>query len=98
MVAHDVLRVVDHTTAVAGEQATGMNGVEITPRVNTVAAWHDSSLSPAAMGTAGERRMIPNRSRSVEADGDSLEPLAPGRPGLCHDAVAVQLEDVERGE
>ena len=70
MVAHDVLRVVDHTTAIAGEQATGMNGVEITPRVDTVAAWHDTSLSLAA-GTAGERR-IPHRSPSVEADGDSL--------------------------
>ena len=43
MVAHDVLRVVDHTTAIAGEQATGMNGVEITPRVDTVAAWHDAA-------------------------------------------------------
>src|SRR5580765_8425760 len=42
MVAHDVPRVVDHTTAIAGEQATGLNGVEITPRVNTVAAWHDT--------------------------------------------------------
>jgi hypothetical protein len=69
MVAHDVLRVVDHTTAIAGEQATGMNGVEITPRVDTVAAWHGTSLSFAVTGTAGERRMIPNRSRSVEADG-----------------------------
>ena len=27
-----------------------------------------------------------------------LEPLPPGRPGLAHDAVAVQLEEVERGE
>ena len=46
-----------------------MNGVEITPRVDTVAAWHDLSL--AATGTAGERR-IPHRSPSVEPDGDSL--------------------------
>ena len=75
-----------------------MNGVEITPRVDTVAAWHDASLSLAAAGTAGERRMIPNRSRSVEADGDSLEPLPPRRPGLADDALAVQLEEVERGE
>ena len=82
MVAHDVLRVVDHTTAIAGEQATRMNGVEITPRVDTVAAWHDTSLSLAATGTAGERRMIPNRSRSVEADGDPLESLPARRPGL----------------
>src|SRR6185369_5306120 len=43
MVAHDVLRVVDHTTVIASEQATGMNGVEITPRVDTVAPWHDTS-------------------------------------------------------
>ena len=92
MVAHDVLRVVDHTTAIAGEQATGMNGVEITPRIDTVAAWHDTSPSLAAGGTAGERRMIP------EADGDSLEPLPPRRPGLAHDALAVQFEHVERGE
>ena len=54
MVAHDVLRVVDHTTAIAGEQATGMNGVEITPRVDTVAAWHDTSLSLAATGPDGD--------------------------------------------
>ena len=73
MVAHDGLRVVDHTPAIAGEQATGMNGVEITPRVDTVATWHDTRLSLAATGTAGERRMIRNRSRSVEADGDPLE-------------------------
>ena len=71
MVAHDVLRVVDHTTAIASEQATGMNGVEITPRVDTVAPWHDTSLSLAATCAAGERR-IPHRSPSVEADGDSL--------------------------
>ena len=82
MMAHDVLRVVDHTTAIAGEQATGMNGVEITPRVDSVAAWHDTSLSLAATGTAGERRMIPNRTRSVEADGDPLEPLPPRHPRL----------------
>jgi hypothetical protein len=85
MVAHDVLRVVDHTTAIAGEQATGMNGVEITPRVDTVAAWHDTSLSLAATGTAGERR-IPHRSRSVEADGDSLEVGAHRREPIEHDS------------
>jgi hypothetical protein len=44
-----------------------MNGVEITPRVDSVAAWHDTRLSLAATGTAGERRTIPNRARSVEA-------------------------------
>ena len=85
MVAHDVLRVVDHTTAIAGEQATGMNGVEITPRVDTVAAWHDTSLSLAATGTAGEQRII-------------LQALPAGRPGLAHHTVAVELEEVERGE
>ena len=85
MVAHDVLRVVDHTTTIAGEQATGMNGVEITPRVDTVAAWHDHSLSLAATGTAGERRII-------------LQPMPRGRPGLREGAVAVQIEEVERGE
>ena len=78
MVAHDVLRVVDHTTAIAGEQATGMNSVEITPRVDTVAAWHDTSLSLAATGTAGERR------RSIEAYGDSLEVGAHRREPLEH--------------
>jgi hypothetical protein len=26
------------------------------------------------------------------------EPLAPGRPGLGHDALAVKIEEVERGE
>jgi len=54
MVAHDVLRVVDHTTAIPGEQAAGMNGVEITPRVDAVAAWHETSLSLAASGAAGD--------------------------------------------
>lgn len=76
MVAHDVLRVVDQTTAIAGEQATGMNSVEITPRVDTVAAWHDTSLSLAATGTAGERR-------SVEAYGDSLEVAARVQESAC---------------
>ena len=41
MVAHHILGVVDNATTIAREQATGMNGVEITPRIDAVAAGHD---------------------------------------------------------
>jgi hypothetical protein len=41
MVAHHILGVVDNATTIASEQATGMNGVEITARVDAVAAGHD---------------------------------------------------------
>jgi hypothetical protein len=94
MVADDVLRVVDHTTPIAGEQATGMNGVEITPRVDTVAAWHDTSLSLASPGSAGERR-IPHRSWSVAGVG--MLPSG-GQRGRRHASVDARTNGSDVGE
>ena len=45
MVAHHVLGVVDHATTIAGEQATSIDGVQVTPRIDTIAARHDPSLA-----------------------------------------------------
>ena len=63
MVAHDVFRVINHTTAIAGEQATGMNGLEITPRVDTVAAYGTTAAcqSPAAKQHGWGTKDDPNR-------------------------------------
>ena len=55
VVAHDVLGVVDHATTIAGEQATAIDGVQITPRIDTVAARHDPSLSLDVDSPSGSR-------------------------------------------
>ena len=45
-------RVIDEATAVAGEQPSPIDRVQITPRINPVAARHGRSLAPVGNGRA----------------------------------------------
>ena len=44
MVTNELTVVVDEAAAVAREQSTAGGGVEVAPRIDTVAAWHLRSM------------------------------------------------------